>query len=68
MLNVILALILGILVGLIVGLLVGIVGTMLGLRTLNTLKRKEHQKKKTDSVETSANDINFLYSKFKDVG
>lgn len=68
MLNVILALILGILVGLIVGLLLGIVGTMLGLRTLNTLKRKEHQKKKPDSVDTTANDINFLYSKFKDVG
>ena len=68
MLNVILALILGVLVGLIVGLLVGIVGTMLGLRTLNILKRKEHQKKKTESEDTSSNDINFLYSKFKDVG
>lgn len=46
MLNVILALILGTLIGLILGLLVGIVGTMLGLRALNILKRKELQKKK----------------------
>ncbi|WP_010251820.1 hypothetical protein [Acetivibrio cellulolyticus] len=68
MLNVILALILGTLIGLILGLLVGIVGTMLGLRALNILKRKELQKKKMDEENKLAKDINFLYSKFKDVG
>lgn len=68
MLNVILALILGILIGLVIGLLVGIIGTMLSLRALNLLKKKELQKKKNDAQGTSASDINFLHSKFKDVG
>lgn len=68
MLNVVLALILGILVGLVIGLLLGIVGTMLGLRSLSVLKRKELKKKKSDDQKEASKDINFLYSKFKDVG
>ena len=68
MLNVVLALILGTLIGLIIGLLVGIVGTMLSFRSLNLLKKKELQKKKSNVQSTAASDINFLYSKFRDVG
>lgn len=67
MLNVVLALILGTLVGLVMGLLLGIVGTMLGLRSLSILKRKDLKKKKSEEQKVSS-DINFLYSKFKDVG
>jgi uncharacterized membrane-anchored protein YhcB (DUF1043 family) len=68
MLNVILALILGTLIGLVIGLLVGIIGTMLSLRSLNILKRKELHKKKSATQSSAPQDINFLYSKFKDVG
>ena len=68
MLNVVLALILGTLIGLIIGLLVGIVGTMLSFRSLNLLKKKELQKKKNATQSSAPADINFLYSKFKDVG
>ncbi|OPZ93110.1 MAG: hypothetical protein BWY74_01279 [Firmicutes bacterium ADurb.Bin419] len=68
MLNVVLALILGTLIGLVIGLLLGIVGTMLGLRSLNILKRKELKKKKIDEQNEATKDINFLHSKFKDVG
>ena len=70
MLNVVLALILGTLIGLIIGLLVGIIGTMLSLRSLNLLKKKELKlnKKKSNSKTVETSDINFLYSKFKDVG
>ncbi len=68
MLNVVLALILGTLIGLVIGLLVGIIGTMLSLRSLNILKKKELQKKKDATQSTAPSDINFLYSKFKDVG
>lgn len=68
MLNVVLALILGTLIGLIIGLLIGIIGTMLSLRSLNLLKKKELKKKKSDTKNSAPSDINFLYSKFKDVG
>lgn len=68
MINVVLALILGTLIGLVIGLLVGIIATMLSLRSLKLLKKKELQKKKNDDQGTAASDINFLYSKFKDVG
>lgn len=68
MLNIVLALILGTLVGLVIGLLIGIIGTMISLRSLNVLRRKELQKKKSDEETKSTKDINFLYSKFKDVG
>jgi len=68
MLNVVLALILGTLIGLIIGLLVGIIGTMLSLRSLNLLKKKDLKKKKSNIKNTTTSDINFLYSKFKDVG
>ena len=58
----------GLIIGLLIGLITGSAGTILGLRLLHVLKvRKFGNKKKTED-DFAYKDINFLHSKFKDVG
>ncbi|MFZ5986550.1 MAG: hypothetical protein ACOYWZ_05400 [Bacillota bacterium] len=68
MTTIILSLALGILIGLLVGVIAGSAGTLLGLRFLHVLKLRKVQERKKTEENIAYRDINFLHSKFKDVG